>query len=562
MTRSPLPLFSLALLVCALASPVSARAAATPMPSGVTYVNLASASAGAVSAASATHASYPASKAFDGNRVDTNGRWLSTKADHMYVVYHFLTATKVNAIRVWNGADNAGGWNSTGRAPKAWTFSGSNDGVTWDPLDTQTAETGWAENGEARYYEFSNNTAYEYYKYDCTELNGGTDYLQLWELEFYDTSLVMTKVDRLNRVLAPLGYVVAHTVALDGTPSWGPWLRTTSVGYPDYAAAAAQPHARLAILCTATENVWWNQFWGYYDGDNANGQDLSKLWLQEEAGSFKAGNPAFYELESGKLHTGKYFELGTELVLICDLPDFTGHSRIDCAYWNFKDLSMHVIVPNGRILPQTVFSPNPTTLALGESVPVTCTAVNKTTGEPLEGVVPTVSGDVRLSYQNGILRAKATGNGALTAIIHVNNEVITNKLSVTIPVPDTSRYECTGSWEIGAVTGSNWWTPVSTASYPGLSRALRHPGCVMKIESSNSLEKSTGSSVKYYINNTVYEIIGWANDWPAGATKVAWLGLADPVNPLNQIVSNNAPGIRFDRISVYEKPEYSVIRIR
>lgn len=152
---------------------------------GIVLTDLTTAASGSVSSSSGTHGSYPATKAFDGNRADTNGRWLSSIGDHMYLVYRFNDATAVNAIRVWNGSDAAGGWNSTGRAPKTWTFSGSNDGETWTTLDTQTSETDWAANGESRYYAFENNTPYEYYKYDCTALNGGTDYLQLWELEFF-----------------------------------------------------------------------------------------------------------------------------------------------------------------------------------------------------------------------------------------------------------------------------------------------------------------------------------------------------------------------------------------
>lgn len=152
---------------------------------GIVLTDLTTAASGSVSSSSGTHGSYPATKAFDGNRADTNGRWLSSIGDHMYLVYRFNDATAVNAIRVWNGSDSAGGWNSTGRAPKTWTFSGSNDGETWTTLDTQTSETDWAANGESRYYAFENNTPYEYYKYDCTALNGGTDYLQLWELEFF-----------------------------------------------------------------------------------------------------------------------------------------------------------------------------------------------------------------------------------------------------------------------------------------------------------------------------------------------------------------------------------------
>lgn len=139
---------------------------------------------GAVSSASATHDSYPASRAFDKNKSDSNGRWLSVIGDNMYLVYAFKEPTLVNALTVVAGHDNKGGYNSAGRAPKSWTFEGSNDGEAWTILDTQTSETGWT-NGEERHYSFVNGVAYKYYKYNCTALNGGTDYLQLWELEFY-----------------------------------------------------------------------------------------------------------------------------------------------------------------------------------------------------------------------------------------------------------------------------------------------------------------------------------------------------------------------------------------
>ena len=153
---------------------------------GIVLTDLTTSSSGSVSSSSGTHSSYPATKAFDGNKSDTNGRWLSTKGDNMYLVYHFNAATAVNAIRIWSGLSNAGGASEQARAPKAWTFSGSNDGTNWTPLDKQTSETGWS---GARYYQFVNNAAYEYYKYNCTELNGGTDYLQIWEIEFYYVNL-------------------------------------------------------------------------------------------------------------------------------------------------------------------------------------------------------------------------------------------------------------------------------------------------------------------------------------------------------------------------------------
>ena len=175
------------MLVCGAGDPAALRAASvtvTPVNNDI-FVPLTTADSGAVATNSATHAQYGANGAFDDNRSDTNGRWLSTKADHMFVVWKFNEATAVNMLRVWNGSDSAGGYASASRAPKAWTFSGSNDGENWTALDTRSNETGWSASGESRMYSFGNDKSYLYYKFDCTALNGASDYLQIWELEFY-----------------------------------------------------------------------------------------------------------------------------------------------------------------------------------------------------------------------------------------------------------------------------------------------------------------------------------------------------------------------------------------
>ena len=117
-------------------------------------------------------------------------------------------------IRGWNGDDDHGGWNSAARSPKAWTFEASNDGENWVTLDTQTNETDWSATGESRDYSFTNDTAYTYYKFDCTELNGATDYLQLWELDFFyraASTIVLPAAIRIGAPAAggepPLGFV-------------------------------------------------------------------------------------------------------------------------------------------------------------------------------------------------------------------------------------------------------------------------------------------------------------------------------------------------------------------
>jgi hypothetical protein len=61
---------------------------------------------------------------------------------------------------------------SESKTPSAWQFQGSNNGATWITLDTRKGETGWAD-GETRFYEFQNGTAYEYYRFSFQ--GGGGD---------------------------------------------------------------------------------------------------------------------------------------------------------------------------------------------------------------------------------------------------------------------------------------------------------------------------------------------------------------------------------------------------
>jgi hypothetical protein len=51
------------------------------------------------------------------------------------------------------------------RDPYAWTLSGSNDGVNFTQIDSRTAQT-FTDRHQTRLYEFTNTTAYEYYRFD------------------------------------------------------------------------------------------------------------------------------------------------------------------------------------------------------------------------------------------------------------------------------------------------------------------------------------------------------------------------------------------------------------
>ena len=169
-----------AICIMAFACRTAFAAATTPVPEGL--VDLTTASAGYFAAYySSSHKTYPMDRAFDnGSKTADGSRWLATVADNIYVTYKFKVATVVDGI----GILIPHSLNCETRAPKDWTFSGSNDGETWTTLDTQSDETGWSDN-EFRYYHFANSDSYLYYKFNCTANNGATDYMQIQEIEFY-----------------------------------------------------------------------------------------------------------------------------------------------------------------------------------------------------------------------------------------------------------------------------------------------------------------------------------------------------------------------------------------
>ena len=190
--------------------------------------DLTTSSSGSVTASSSAYSTYVASKAFDAVKNNANGRWLAEIANNMYLVYKFNEPTRVNAISVTTPPESLG-WGTAKRAPKNWTFLGSNDGTTWTLLDTQTGESGWSESGEERYYQFVNNKMFQYYKFNCTANNGDTQYMQIIELEFYyyNTGTPILDNCSLTRVDATSYEVSAdllvndadaiYSVAYDGT---------------------------------------------------------------------------------------------------------------------------------------------------------------------------------------------------------------------------------------------------------------------------------------------------------------------------------------------------------
>mgnify|MGYP000965537187 CR=1 FL=1 len=67
------------------------------------------------------------------------------------------------------------------RAPKDWTFEGSNNGSSWDILDTQTNQTGWT-SGQLRTFNCLAEITYRYFRITVTANNGDATYTQIGEM--------------------------------------------------------------------------------------------------------------------------------------------------------------------------------------------------------------------------------------------------------------------------------------------------------------------------------------------------------------------------------------------
>ena len=121
-------------------------------------------------------------KPFNDCAVNTNKEErLVAKAMEFSVAYDFGTPTNVNAYGILNFGGS--GFSPVERAPRVWTFEGSNDGTAWTQLDIRRFEKNWAI-GEYRYYSFTNTANYSKYRISFMGNNGDT-YTQVGRLEFY-----------------------------------------------------------------------------------------------------------------------------------------------------------------------------------------------------------------------------------------------------------------------------------------------------------------------------------------------------------------------------------------
>jgi hypothetical protein len=139
---------------------------------------------GTATASLSTPGGEEPSKAFDGS---SSTKFLGLNGSvPEWLKYQFPSS---NTYKVTKYAITSANDDDT-RDPKDWELQGSNDDSNWTTVDTVSGET-FASRGLRKEFicDSPSSTAFEYYRLYVTANNGatGTYYLQLAELEFYET---------------------------------------------------------------------------------------------------------------------------------------------------------------------------------------------------------------------------------------------------------------------------------------------------------------------------------------------------------------------------------------
>jgi hypothetical protein len=115
-----------------------------------------------------------AGSAFDGNS-QTEWFYSGVMGWLQYDLGHTETVQRYTVISSFD---------KIGRDPKDWQFQGSNDGVTWTTLDTQSGQA-FANRFQLNGYTVASPGAYRYYRLNITSNNGDTGFTDLAEFGLF-----------------------------------------------------------------------------------------------------------------------------------------------------------------------------------------------------------------------------------------------------------------------------------------------------------------------------------------------------------------------------------------
>lgn len=135
-----------------------------------------------VASASAFYTTYSPYKAFDGVLGNSTQGWMVATTTNSWLKLDYNSAKTVVRYRLWNAQDAT----TKGRAPKDWTFEGSNDDATWTVLDTQINITNW---DSYNHYILASPSSYRYYRINITSNNGGATYTGIIDFKMFEAAV-------------------------------------------------------------------------------------------------------------------------------------------------------------------------------------------------------------------------------------------------------------------------------------------------------------------------------------------------------------------------------------
>lgn len=129
--------------------------------------------------------SFPAAYAFDDSQ---SSLWLAAKSGSPWLRYVFTQGVQVGAYKIMGYSSLASG-STQGRAPKAWSLQGSNNGTSWTTLDTRSNQINWG-NQEDRQFEITGTNgvynSYTQYRLVVTEsVDAGETLVGVVQLSFF-----------------------------------------------------------------------------------------------------------------------------------------------------------------------------------------------------------------------------------------------------------------------------------------------------------------------------------------------------------------------------------------
>jgi hypothetical protein len=158
---------SLYLYVCTAASTWRRTLLSTWGYIAIPQMTSATSPSGQSSASAILETGLDAWRAFDKTTVSEASFYASASGAPQWLQYDFITGqSTINGYSLSNRT--ASPWYSS-QAPVAWTFAGSNDGISFVTLDTRSGVT-WASGGLTKTYTLSAPASYRIYRWTWTTM--------------------------------------------------------------------------------------------------------------------------------------------------------------------------------------------------------------------------------------------------------------------------------------------------------------------------------------------------------------------------------------------------------